>query len=144
MPLVLVGLVAVSGGADAGHKKPVSKPFTVTGTVPFPSGGGRCETAPHGKDRHVETFKAPEAGKFAAELTGFVGDYDMVVTNEAGTVVLSESDNGAGTSSGNPSTGTAVEKISYTVKKPMTIQLHVCNYAAGPTATGKYTFTYAR
>src|SRR5688572_13184855 len=102
--LAAAALIAAPAVASAGHKKPISKPFEVTGTVPFPSGGGRCAAAPHGKDRHVETFKAPEAGRFTAEVTNFVGDYDMVVTNEQGTAVLSESDNGAGTSSGKPST----------------------------------------
>ena len=147
LALAVLSILAVTGVAEANHKKPISKSFEATGLVPYaPPGGSMCEALPDPDvqvDRHIETFKAPEAGTFAAEITGFVGDYDMVLLDDKGSE-LARSDNAAGTSSGNPSTGDIVEKLKYKVKKAMNVHLHVCNFAGGPQVEGSYVFTYAR
>lgn len=141
--LAATALLAATPAAEAKHKKPIVKTFEVKGTVPYPVQGGMCDVSEHGKDRHIETFKAPEAGELRVEVSEFFGDMDVVITDAKGGV-LAEGNNETSTSGLTPNTGSLIETAKYKPKRAMTVQVHVCNYAASPDAKGKITFTHAR
>ncbi|HVF20553.1 MAG TPA: hypothetical protein VNA14_09950, partial [Mycobacteriales bacterium] len=90
---------------------------------------------------HVESFKAPAAGTLKVEVTGFLGDWDLAL-NDGKAKRLAEGDNASVTPT-SMSTGSIVEKLSYKVKKAGDLVIVVCNFAGGPTGSGKYTFTPA-
>lgn len=138
----LVSLVAVigAGAADANHKKPISKTYTATAPAPDPSNFSPSstysvcgQTVPGSFD--VEEFTAPEAGTIKAELSGYVGEWDFLLTDDKGRELAS---------SGILDVTGAPEKITYKFKKPGTVNLIACNWAGGPTGTVKYTFTFAK
>ena len=131
---------AVSGIAQATHKKPITKSYTATAPNPDPtnfSPSARysvCEQTVPGSF-HVEEFTAPEPGTIKAELSGYVGDWDFLFTDEKGREL---GNSGLTAFMGEP------EKITYKFKKPGTINIIACNWAGGPTGNVKYTFTFAK
>lgn len=141
-----VAALAVSASpATAAPRKPVTKTYTATAPTPDPSNAADSTPYPVCPQNvpqsfHVETFKAPGVGKLAVEVTGFQGDWDLLVVDGAKGSMLGSSGNGG---YGTPATA-SVEKVTVKVKKAGTaIKIIACNWAGTPTSTVKYTFTYA-
>jgi hypothetical protein len=141
----LVAAVAMSQGNawSAPKKKPITKKWTATAATPDPSNASPdspytvCPQVVPGS-YHAETFKAPAAGKLIVSITGFQGDWDLLVVDEKKREVGSSGNGGYGTPA-SPST----EKITLKVKKAGTFSIVSCNWAGTPMAEGTYTFTYA-
>ena len=140
----VAGLLAVAWlphVAHAKHKKPIEKTYTATAATPDPTNFvlplqeySVCNQMVPGSF-HVEEFTAPEAGTLKAELYGYVGEWDFLLTDDKGREVGH---------SGIIDVLGAPEKISYKFKKAGTVNLIACNWAGGPTGTVKYVFTYAK
>ena len=136
--LVVVG--TAPGIAEAKHKKPIEKTYTATAPAPDPSNFlptstySVCGQAVPGSF-HVEEFTAPESGTLKAELSGYVGEWDFLLTDDKGRELGS---------SGILDVTGAPEKITYRFKKAGTVNIIACNWAGGPTGTVKYVFTFAK
>lgn len=154
-PLVLAGAlaaVALAAPADAAPRKPITK--TYEATAPAPDVTNYADSA--GVDSysvcnqqvpnsyHVHTFTAPAPGKLNVKLYGFTGDWDVLLTDSRGTE-LTFGGNGIPAQVNTPAEPTVGdENITYKIKKAKTkINIIACNWVGGPTATVKYTFTYA-
>ncbi len=151
-PLVAVGaLIAVGGlaGEASAKKPPITKTVAITAPVPDPSnwagqggvaGYSVCAQRIPNSFQTVE-FKAPAIGKLKVELTGFNGDWDVLVTDAKGTELTAGGSSGL-SSPASPNDGD--ESATTKVKKANTVfKITACNWAGGPTGTLKYTFTYA-
>ncbi len=133
-------LCALGTGAEANHKKPIEKTYTATAPLPDPSNYAMqsqysvcAQNVP--QSFHVEEFSAPEPGTIKAVLSGYVGDWDFLMTDEKGREVGN---------SGLTAVQGEDETITYKFKKAGTINLIACNWAGGPTGTVKYKFTFAK
>jgi hypothetical protein len=85
---------------------------------------------------HTHEFKAPGAGKLKIEMSGFQGDWDLLLVDSKGAEVA----NSGATQPVDPPTETLTAKV----KKANTVyKIIACNWAGGPSATVKYTFTWA-
>ena len=138
--VLVVAATVATDVAHAKHKKPIEKTYTATAPAPDPTNFGPsarysvCEqTVP--QSFHVEEFSAPEAGTIKAELSGYVGEWDFLMTDDKGREVAS---------SGILDVTGAPEKMTYKFKKSGTVNIIACNWAGGPTGTVKYVFTYAK
>ncbi|HVE99387.1 MAG TPA: hypothetical protein VNA12_09425, partial [Mycobacteriales bacterium] len=87
---------------------------------------------------HKHEFAAPEAGTLDVTLTGYQGDWDLAVRNSKG-ANIGESGSGGYM----PVAGTD-EKTKIKIKKAEKLTIVACNWAGSPTATVKYTFTFAK
>ncbi len=147
-PRTVAGAVAalalmLAPAADAKHRKPLTGTFEVTNTVPWPVDGGMCDSADHNMDRHVEKVRLPAAGELRVWVKGFVGDMDVVLMNDKGEW-LADGKNESSTSGATPSDGSIEETAKYKPKRAVTVQIHVCNFAASPNASGRWQFTFAK
>ena len=138
-PIVLLAVGVLALPADAKPKpKPVTQSWEVT-AVPFPmeAAASHCKEGVEGVTRGTRAVTLPGRGSLVAELTGFHGDWVLEVYDAKGRMV------GQGYSALNPgSTG----KAKVTFKKGLKgqkLSIAACNFTGGPTATAKYTFTYA-
>ena len=151
-PLVLAGALAAAAlatPADAAPRKPITKTYEATAPTPDPtnyldlagaSNYSVCnQVVP--QSWHVHTFTAPAVGKLNIKVYGFTGDWDVLLTNTQGTELTF----GGSESLNTPDAPTAGdESVTYKIKKAKTkINIISCNWAGSPTATVKYTFTYA-
>ena len=142
VPVLIAGLAVAMAAipAQAKHKKPITKTYTVNLPVPNPAMQGACDTDLGPANTHREVFKAPEAGKLQVAITEFQGDFDMIITDAKGKAIAA-SDNAAAT----PNTNTTnKESATLKIKKAGSYQIVVCNFLASPSGTVKYTFTYAK
>lgn len=145
-PLVLAGSLLAAGfagSADAATKKPINKSYEATAATPdvtnnLPSARySVCEmTVPGSYHEHV--FKAPAVGKMKVEMSGFTGDWDILLLDPKGTEIAM----GGASDVGSPATP-AKETMSGKIRKAGSYKIIACNFAGGPTAQVKYTFTYA-
>ena len=149
VPVVALGAgIAVLVAPAIAAPKTISKSFSVNipvpgGAISDPTASSMCTPAAEApQSRHLETFKAPGAGTLKVEVTGFVGDWDLALDDGKGKRVA-EGDNASVTPT-SMSTGDIVEKLTYKVKKAGDLSIVVCNFAGGPTGTGKYKFTYGK
>ena len=135
----------LAGQADAAPKrKPKPKPITKTyeATAPAPdftnlASEGVCKrNVP--QSWHTHTFKAPAIGRLAVVVSDFIGDWDVIILDPKGTEIASGELLEQGTPAA-PKTEPAAAKI----KKAGSYQIIACNWAGGPTAKVKYTFTYS-
>jgi hypothetical protein len=149
---VALSLVVAAGAvapALAAPKKPkpiteeyamehVPVPLPITGSEGF--GSNSCiEPTFEGISITTKTIKTTGPGTLEVNVTEFDGDWDITVLDDKGRVV------GVGDGTSTPTALTAtgnVEKLVVKTKKPMTLNIAVCNFLGGLTATGKYTFTY--
>lgn len=136
----LLSAAAVSADA-APARKPITKTYTATAPLPDPT--NHAELTPYEvcaqavpQSFHEETFKAPGAGKLKVEMNGFQGDWDLLLVDSKGAQVAS--------SGGTQPVDPAVESMTAKIKKAgATYTIIACNWAGTPTATVKYTFTWA-
>jgi len=147
-PLVLGAALLATGiatGPATAKPKPITKTYTATASNPDPTNYSPaakysvCEQTVPGSF-HIEKFKAPATGKLAVKLTGFTGDWDLLLTDAAKGTELGS---GSASDVGNPAQP-ATEAATIKVKKAgTTYNIIACNWAGGPTGTVTYTFTYA-
>ena len=149
VPVVALGAgVALLVAPALAAPKPITKSFAVSipvpgGAISNPTATTACAAAVEAPSSvHREAFKAPGAGVLKVEVTGFVGDWDVAL-DDGKAKRLAEGDNASVTPT-SMSTGSIVEKLTYKVKKAGDLVIVVCNFAGGPTGTGKYTFTPAK
>jgi hypothetical protein len=134
--VAVVGVVAPSATA-APKPKPITKTYTATAGAPDPTnfammGYSVCaQNVPGSFDD--ETFKVPAAGTLKVELTGYVGDWDLLLMDGAREELAN---------SGLTDVQGAPEVVSVKFKKATETHIIACNWAGGPTGTVKYTFTY--
>jgi hypothetical protein len=143
-PVLVAAAALIAAGsalpATAAPRKPITKTYTATAPTPDPTnyaelGYSVCsQMVP--QSAFTELFKAPGTGKLKIEMTGFVGDWDLLILDGKGAEIA----NSGGTQPVDPS----IEQATIKVKKAgTTYKIISCNWAGGPTATVKYTFTYA-
>jgi len=128
--------------ALANHKKPISVTYTAAAGTPDPGNavtGTLCDGVnPAQTGEHVHQFAAPEAGTLEVILTGYQGDWDLAVRNSKGANI------GGSGGGGYPPLAGGDEKIKLKIKKAEKLAIVSCNWAGSPTATVKYTFTFAK
>ena len=131
---VLAVGTAVAPGALAAPK-PVSKTYTATAPMPDPSnfaGQGYSVCAQNvPQSFHLEEFKVPAAGTVKVVLTGFQGDWDLLLMDGKG----NEMAYGGAIEPGAPE----IAQVKF--KKAGEVQIVACNWAGGPTGEVTYTFT---
>lgn len=126
--VVAAAAVAAVPPAQAGPPKPFSGSATVTDLTPDPTGGlgANCQgTLPVEKGMPL---KVPGPGVLTVALSGFTGDWALVVTDDTGKVL--------GSSDTFPDTENAV----VTLKKATSTVLLACNL--GGTVEAKLTWAY--
>jgi hypothetical protein len=142
--LVVAGLtvaaVAAPPAMAAPKKKPITKTYEVTAPAPDPTNYGQPAGAsdysvcamnvPSSFDR--QEFQVPAAGTLAVEVTGFQGDWDLL---------LIDSDESELATGGSSDLGGS-ETTEVRFKKKQKVSIVACNWAGTPTATVKYTFTF--
>ena len=141
--LAAVAALAAAGTVQAAPPKPIEKTYTATAPLPDPTNN---VAAAHEvcnmmvpQSFHIEKFEAKAPGTLKVVIGGFVGDWDFLIQDPKGADVA------AATAI---DTGTPVvedtDTASVKIKKPGSYSLIACNFAGGPTATVKYTFTFAK
>lgn len=138
---LVLALTAVAGltvAAPGAFAAPVEKTYPVTAPNPDPSnvasevdgGYSVCAQRVPGSFQ-TDAVKLPAAGKLKVDLTGFTGDWDLLLMDEKG----------AELAFGGSSDVSAGETATVSLKRPATVQIVACNWAGGPTGTVKYVFT---
>lgn len=140
--LLAVTVAAVSVAASAApsalaapKKKPITKSYAIATPMPDPTNlaGGYSVCAQNVPGSfHVEPFKVPARGTLHIELSGFTGDYDLLLM-DADKEELAY---------GGTSDVTGSEIVDMGFKKATPVSIVGCNWAGGPTAKVSYTFTY--
>jgi hypothetical protein len=141
--VLAVGVAVAPAHAATKKPKPITKSYTASAPLPDPSNQAGLST--HTCARNVpqsfdlKTFTAPALGKLKVELSGFTGDWDLL---------LLDSEDGELTNSGSSDLGSpttaATEAMSYKFKKAKKkVKIVACNFAGGSSAKVKYTFTYS-
>jgi hypothetical protein len=131
-----VAAVSAPPALAAPKKKPITKTYAVTAPAPDPSnyagqGYSVCaQNVPGSFDK--QTIKVPAAGSLAVELSGFQGDWDLL---------LEDADDSELSTGGSSDLG-GTEATEVRFKKAQKVSIVVCNWAGSPTASVKYTFTY--
>ncbi|HWL35145.1 MAG TPA: hypothetical protein VNQ77_03030 [Frankiaceae bacterium] len=151
-PLVLAGALAataLAGTATAApKKKPITKSYDASAASPDPTnwandaGGGYSVCAQRVPGSfHTHTFTAPALGKINIKVTGFTGDWDVLITDSKGTEIAAGGSSGINTPDA-PTAGD--ESVTLKIKKAKSkINIITCNWVGGPSAKVKYVFTYA-
>ena len=135
---VLTAATVAAHGAVAAPPKPVTKTYTATAPLPDPSnfaelGYSVCaQNVP--QSYHIEEFKVPAAGTVKVVLTGFQGDWDLLLMDGAGKELAY---GGA-----LPPETDEIAQVKF--KKPTVLQIVACNWAGGPTGEVTYTYTPAK
>jgi energy-converting hydrogenase Eha subunit A len=131
-----VAAVAAPPAMAAPKKKPITKTYDVTAVAPDPTnyagqGYSVCaQNVPGSFDK--TTIQIPAAGSLVVQLSGFQGDWDLL---------LEDADDSELSTGGSSDLGGA-EEASARFKKAQKVSIVACNWAGTPTATVKYTFTY--
>jgi hypothetical protein len=115
----------------AAPKKPIEKTYAASAPVPGGWIGGCDGSVP--MSAQLDEFKVPAAGTLKLDLSGFVGDWDLVLYAAGAELAISQ----------NLQPLTEGEVISQKFKKATTVQISACNFNGGPDGTVKLKFTYA-
>jgi hypothetical protein len=135
------GLVSPAGAKP----KPITQTFQATAAAPDPTNwagqaGAQVYSVCQGTvppSQYKLDFTAPAAGKLVVDLSNFKGDWDLLLTDKSGKELTYGGASDLGT------TSSVSEKMTYKFKKKMDAVIIACNWVGGPTADGKYTFTFA-
>ena len=152
-PLVLAGTLLATGIAGdamaAPRKKPITKTYQATAPTPDPTNYlGTAGAASYSvceqnvpQSFHVHSFTPPALGKLNVKLSGFTGDWDLLITNSAGQELTYGGSQGINTPD-SPTAGD--ENVTIKIKKArQKVNIIACNWAGGANGTVKYVFTYA-
>lgn len=136
--VAVVGVVAPTASAAPKAKpKPITKTYTATAPTPDPTnfaGMGYSVCAQNvPQSFHDEPFKVPAAGTLKVELTGYLGDWDLLLMDGAREEIAF---------SGLTEVQGQAEVVQVKFKKATQTHIIACNWAGAPTGTVKYTFTY--
>ena len=144
--LVALGLVAglSASPALAGKKKTKTISDTISATAfPFPNLSSHtgtpvpgCAAGQEGVHRITTKLETPGAGILTFTMSGFTGDWDLYLFDEAG-VAIARSDNAQVPDGAAPD-----EKIEVPLLAGKTYDLVVCNWAGAPQATADYKYVY--
>lgn len=129
--------VSLAATAQAAPPKGFTKTVSFTDATPDPTGyaSGASETHCLGllpMEAPIE-LKVPGPGMVDVELSGFQGDWSLMITDAAGEVL--------GGADVNPP---EFEAATVRLKKPATIKIHPCNFAGTPQASVKITYKYKK
>lgn len=133
--LALAAVAAPSATAGP-KKKPITKSYDVVAPAPDPSnyagqGYSVCaQNVPGSFDK--KTIEIPAAGSLQVELSGFQGDWDLLLLDSDDAELASGSSSNLGGS----------ETAESRFKKKQKVSIVACNWAGSPNATVKYTFTF--
>ncbi|MCW2813464.1 MAG: hypothetical protein JWN84_919 [Nocardioides sp.] len=159
MPLALALVVAAGATAPVlAAPKPKPKPITASYDltllpVPLPlagsgaplDGANSCVSPElEGVSTDTRSIKTSGPGTLVVDVSGFAGDWDITVLSGGRVLGIgSGTTTGGEASGGDGSLGTDnAEKAVVKVKRASQLQIAVCNFAGGPDASAKYTFTY--
>ena len=149
--LVALGLVAsfAATPALAGKKtkkkvtKTISETIDVT-AVPLPNysqytatATPGCTAGQEGVHKHTHPFETPGAGNLTLAMSGFTGDWDLYVFDDAGVAIARSDNEQVGQTMAPPE-----EKIEMPLEKGRTYELVICNWAGAPQATATLDFVY--
>ena len=140
--LAVLAAGAYAPATAAARKAPVSKSYDMQ-LLPVPDppqGSPTCDRAQlEGVSIHSETLKTTGPGTLKVKVNGFSGDWDISVFS--GSHQLEGVGDGTSTGGGAPATA-GEDTYEQKFKKPVTLQISICNFAGTPKAHGEYTFTY--
>ena len=135
-----VAAVAAPPAMAAPKKKPITKTYTATAAVPDPTNaaGGDYTVCPQAVPGsfQADDFKIPAAGTLKVEVGDYTGDWDALLMDSDKSEATSSGAGGYAPVAGGP------EVMEMRFKKAQTVTIVACNWAGGPTATVKVTFTY--
>jgi hypothetical protein len=131
-----IAAVAAPPALAAPKKKTITKSYDVTAAMPDPTnfaGQGYpvcAQNVPGSFDKR--TIAIPAAGTIEVEVSGFQGDWDLLLEDADDSELAEGGSNGLGGS----------ETADVRFKKAQKMSIVACNWAGTPNATVKYTFTY--
>lgn len=145
---IALGLVAslTAAPALAGKKKATK---TISNTIaatafPFPNLSSHtgtaepgCTAGQEGVHKVSTPLETPGNGTLTFEMSGFTGDWDLYLIDDAGVAIARSDNEQVGEAMAPPE-----EKIVAPLAKGKTYQLVVCNWAGAPQATADYSFVY--
>jgi hypothetical protein len=139
LAVVALGAASMSPAIGAPKKK-ITKTYTATAAVPDPTNAAAgsysvCPQTVPGSFQ-ADEFKIPAAGTLQVEVSGYNGDWDALLMDSDKSEIAAS---GAG---GYPPVAGGPENMEMRFKKAQTVTIVACNWAGGPTATVKATFTY--
>ena len=144
--ILLVGLVAALPGPAVAKKK--KKTVTITESFsagpfapkPFPGdvSDAGCRDGEEGVQKLTVPFTTPGKGILSTDISGFQGDWDLYVTDSAGSVLA------ASETSQIVDQTPPTEQITIPLRAKQDINIVACNWAGSPLAEGQYTFKYKK
>lgn len=133
--LLMLGIMAAGAhSAAAAPPKPISETYKATAPVPDPTPAARGDvTCDHmlPMSKFEKKIKVPSPGTLKVEYVQQTLDWALAVRNSKGQK-LASADGG---------TPEVIEKLSVKLKSAGSYTIDACNFAGGPEATVKYTFT---
>jgi hypothetical protein len=139
LAVVALGAASMSPAIGA-SKKTITKTYTATAAVPDPTNSAAsdynvCPQRVPGSFQ-ADEFKIPAAGTLQVEVSGYTGDWDALLMDSDKSEATSSGSGGYAPVAGGP------EVMEMRFKKAQTVTIVACNWAGGPTANVKVTFTY--
>src|SRR5688572_896787 len=127
--VVSVAVLGLSLGASAqAAPKGWTKTVTFTDTTPDPTGYRHGTNEEHCLGvlpmEAPIVLKVPAAGSVDVTLSGFTGDWTLMITDTAGEIIT-----------GADVDPPAFENAAFKVKKATTVHIHPCNFAGTPEST---------
>jgi hypothetical protein len=131
-----VGAISASPALAAPKKKPITKTYDVAAPLPDPSNYGMqgysvcAQNVPGSFDKTA--FQVPAAGTLSVVLSGFQGDWDLLLLDGDDEELSTGGSSGLG--------GTETTEVRF--KKAQKVSIVACNWAGSPNASVKYVFTF--
>ncbi|MDQ3981495.1 MAG: PPC domain-containing protein [Actinomycetota bacterium] len=97
-----------------------------------------CLAGQEGVNWVAEEFTAPSKGTLVAETSGFTGDFDLYILDDAGTALIRSENNQI------IDQAPAEESVTMPLKPKQTVSMAVCNWLGAPDVTVTWTFTAAK
>lgn len=140
LAVVALGAASMSPAIGAPKKQPITKSYTATAPTPDPSNeaGSDYSVCPQTVPGsfQADAFKIPAAGTLSIQVSGYNGDWDALLMDSDKSEIAGSGSGGYAPVAGGP------ENIEVRFKKAQTVTIVACNWAGGPTANVKATFTY--
>lgn len=97
-----------------------------------------CLAGQQGVHWQAEEFVATSKGTLEATTSGFTGDFDLYLLDDAGMALIRSENNQI------LDQAPAEEAVSMALKPKQTVQMAVCNWLGAPDVTVDWTFTPAK